>query len=216
MHPPAQAQAVLNALKWRYATQHFDPNRPVDSQAWSVLLQCLALAPSSYGLQPWRCLRVSSATLRQELLSCSYSQTKVVDAPRLLVLAVRTPFGNLDVDEHFRLLAEERGLSETDIEAQRQRLSRDLLGRTQEALSQWASNQLYLALGVLVESAALLGIDCCPMEGFDARRYDSLLGLAPMRLHATIVVALGHRALDDPAARLRKIRLPLPDLLVEV
>ena len=216
MPPQAQARSLLNALQWRYATQRFDPNRPVDSQAWSALLQCLALAPSSYGLQPWRCLQVSSAALRRELLSCSYSQTKVVDAARLLVLAVRTPFGSLDVDEHFRLLADESGLSATDIEARRRRLVRDLLGRTQEALSHWASNQLYLALGMLIESAALLGIDCCPMEGFDAQRYNSLLGLAPLRLHATVVVALGHRASDDPAARLRKIRLPLPDLLVEV
>ncbi len=41
----------------------------------------------------------------------------------------------------------------------------------------WNSRQAYLALGFLLETAALLEIDACPMEGFNPAEFDRILEL---------------------------------------
>lgn len=50
-------------------------------------------------------------------------------------------------------------------------------GRTQEQLKEWAQKQAYIAMGVLLTVCASMGIDSCPMEGFDPKKYDEILGL---------------------------------------
>ena len=46
-----------------------------------------------------------------------------------------------------------------------------------EARHAWNIRQVYIALGQLMTSAAVLGIDACPMEGISAAAYDRVLGL---------------------------------------
>jgi Nitroreductase family len=44
-------------------------------------------------------------------------------------------------------------------------------------INAWSARQVYIALGQFMTSAAMLGIDTCPMEGFIPARYDEVLGL---------------------------------------
>jgi hypothetical protein len=43
------------------------------------------------------------------------------------------------------------------------------------------TKQCYIALGSLLSSAAILE-SCCPMEGFDSKAYDKILGLEALGL----------------------------------
>ena len=53
-----------------------------------------------------------------------------------------------------------------------------MLGRqTTEQKITHGTKQAYIALGVLLAAAAEMGIDACPMEGFDAAQFDEILGL---------------------------------------
>jgi nitroreductase len=81
-------------------------------------------------------------------------------------------------------------------------------------LDNWLSRQVYIALGVFLTSAALLGIDACPMEGFDGAKYDELLGLPAKGYSARVVATAGYRATDDPAAQAPKVRFE-PHTVVE-
>ena len=70
----------------------------------------------------------------------------------------------------------------------------------------WATNQTYIALGNLVTSAALLGIDATPMEGFEKARYNEILGLKARGLTSTVIATLGYRAAGDKYATSPKVR----------
>jgi nitroreductase len=62
-------------------------------------------------------------------------------------------------------------------------------------------------------SAAMLGIDTCPMEGIVPEKYDELLGL-PSKGYATVVVGCaGYRAADDKSATIPKVRFHRDDLI---
>ena len=80
----------------------------------------------------------------------------------------------------------------------------------------WASDQTFIALGTLLMSAALLKIDACPMEGFDKRAFDEILGLGPRGLSSVVSCAVGYRLDSDKYAHLPKVRFAASDVIEHV
>ena len=73
-----------------------------------------------------------------------------------------------------------------------------------------------IALGNLLTSAALLGVDACPMEGFVPAQYDEILGLNQMGLTSISLCALGYRLPTDPYAGAPKVRFPKHQVVYHV
>jgi nitroreductase len=80
----------------------------------------------------------------------------------------------------------------------------------------WARNQVYIALGNLLTSAALLGIDACPMEGFDRAQYDEILGLNSEGFVAAVIATVGYRASSDKYAYAPKVRFTKDRLFTRI
>ena len=80
----------------------------------------------------------------------------------------------------------------------------------------WTARQAYIALGNLMTSAALLGIDTCPMEGLDPAAFSEALGLEEQGYAAVVGCALGYRAADDKYASLAKVRYDKSKLVQHV
>jgi nitroreductase len=77
----------------------------------------------------------------------------------------------------------------------------------------WAALQAYIALGNLMTSAALLGVDTCAIEGFVPAEYDAILGLKEQGYTPVVCCALGYRSTEDKYADLAKVRFPSADLI---
>lgn len=71
---------ILKALQWRYATKKFDATKKISSKGFEELLEVLRLAPSSFGLQPWKFVLVKNPELRKRLKEASWNQSQVIDA----------------------------------------------------------------------------------------------------------------------------------------
>jgi nitroreductase len=61
-------------------------------------------------------------------------------------------------------------------------------------------------MGFLLETAALLKIDACPIEGLEPAEYDKILNLADTGWEAIAAVALGYRNESDTYQNLKKVR----------
>lgn len=208
---------LLAQLNWRYATKQYDSTRKISAEDWAILEEVLVLSPSSLGLQPWTFLVVDDPAVRAELLLASYGQPQVVDASHLVVFAAKTRLDEADVDAFVRRTAEVRGQSVESLAGLRQSALRSVVqGKTDAERRAWAVNQTYIALGNLVTSAALLGIDATPMEGFERCRYDDILGLKERGLGSTAIAALGYRAATDKYAALPKVRFPRTEVVQHV
>ena len=90
------------------------------------------------------------------------------------------------------------------------------VARPAEEVKAWASRQPYIALGTFLSAAAMLGIDACPMEGFEPARFDEILGLDRQGYTAVVLATAGYRASDDAYAKLPKVRFPAEDVVVSV
>ncbi|MBA3686853.1 MAG: NAD(P)H-dependent oxidoreductase [Planctomycetes bacterium] len=200
-------EELLTQLRWRYATKRFDPQRRIDDATWSALEDALVLAPSSYGLQPWRFLVIDDPDLRSELRTVSMDQPQIVEASHLVVFAASTVITEQDVDGFVERTAEVRGVPVASLDAFRQTMIGDVVDGPRALIArEWAARQAYIALGVLLSSAAMLGIDACPMEGFDPAGYDRILGLEDHSLRAVVLATLGYRRADDKHAAMPKVR----------
>lgn len=202
--------AVLRErLQWRYATKQFDSQKQIPADVWSALEDSLHLAPSSFGLQPWKFLVVDDKALRQQLRAASWNQSQIVDASRLVVfLGLRTTT-MADVDRMLQRTAEVRGTPLASLDGYRQILANFLPnGWAAKDLGAWNTRQVYLALGQFMTSAAMLGIDTCPMEGIDMAAYDRILGLDGTPFTTRCACPAGYRAATDKYAAAPKVRFP--------
>lgn len=204
---------LLKSLQFRYATKQFDPAATISNDAWSVLEQSLHLAPSSFGLQPWKFLVIDSPAIRSELRECSWNQGQVTDAARLVVFAARTDLTDVDIDRFIQCLATAQGKTPTDLSGYRDIVHGFANRMTPEARHAWNIRQTYIALGQLMASAAAIGIDTCPLEGIDAAAYDKILGLADSGYATAVACAIGYRSSDDKYAEMPKARFPITEVI---
>jgi|SRR5579885_626661 len=204
---PIPPSTLVEALNWRYATKKFDPAKKIPPDLWTALEQALILAPSSYGLQPWKFVVVQDAALRQKLSAASWGQTQPVDCSHYVVFAVRKDVGAAHVDRFIDRTVEVRGGSKEALKGYRDMMLGSLeKARANGRLDTWQSHQVYIALGQFLASAALLGVDACPMEGIEPPKYDELLGLSAQGYATLCAAAAGYRAAEDKYAVAKKVR----------
>lgn len=204
---PTDPSTLLNQLRWRYAVKKFDATRRIPALTWSTLEEALLLAPSSYGLQPWRFVVVTNQELKHKLVEASWNQRQLADASHVVVFALRKGVDAAYVERFVQSIAQARGVELASLEAYKQMIL-GAVSRPAEQVDAWLARQVYLALGHFLACAAILGVDACPMEGIVPARYDELLGLGAQGFTTLMIATAGYRAEDDRYASLAKVRFP--------
>ena len=211
---------IARIASTRHTCKAFDPNQRIDPEKIEALRTVLQFAPSSVNSQPWHFIIAGSEAGKAQVATATqggyvYNEPKVRAASHVVVLCART-----DIDEaHLAaVLAKEdhdgRFVSAEAREGQSKSRSYyvNLHRNELKDASIWMEKQVYLALGTLLQGAAALGIDACPMEGFDQPLLDKTLGLRERGLTSVVLVALGYRSEADFNAKLPKSRLPAEQL----
>jgi nitroreductase len=207
-------ESLLQQLNWRYATKKFDPARKVAASDWAVLEQALILTASSYGLQPWKFIVVTDPALKTKLRPASWNQSQVEDCSHLVVFAAKQEVSEADVDRFIVRIAEVRGTSLESLAGYKGFMVGDLVNGARAAIIQeWAARQTYIAMGNLLTSAAVLGIDTCPFEGIEPAKYDEILGLKGTGYGTVAACPVGYRAPDDKYAAAPKVRFEAKDVI---
>jgi nitroreductase len=210
---PAAPKTLLEALNWRYAVKKFDPSKTIPAETWNALEQSLVLSPSSYGLQPWKFFVVENKPIREKLLEHSWGQRQVVDASHLVVLAVKKNVNPADAERLITRTSQVRGIPESVLEGYKGMMVGSLSRTPAPEIDIWMSRQVFIALGVLLTSAAMLGVDSCPMEGFVPEKYDEILGLTAKGYASRVMATLGYRAADDTNGKMAKVRYESNELI---
>jgi len=216
MNEEIKNEKILEQLNWRYAVKSFDSTKKVSDKDWNTLEQSLILAPSSFGLQPYKFIVVTDEAKKAELTPAAYGQTQIADCSHLVVVAYKKVLTDADVEhfvEHIMEIRQQPREALTHYE-------NTMKGSAKKAVDEnyietWNSRQAYLALGFLLETAALLGVDACPMEGFNPAEINRILGLEDYS--AVTLCAVGYRdAAKDWLANLPKVRFPKEELIVRI
>jgi nitroreductase/dihydropteridine reductase len=186
----------------RYATKTFTGEK-VPEQKIDELIDLIRFAPSALNLQPWRIKVVSDQKTRDALAPALFGQPQAVNCSHLIILCANT-----DVDDV--LAKADKSMKEAGFPDERRVQMIAMATNLKPNLTlYWAQQQVYLALGNAVNGAKALGLDSCPMTGFDPKQCSAILGLPP-HLVPTAVCPIGYGA-DTPGP---KARLSRADILL--
>lgn len=204
--------SIIENLKWRYATKKFDTSKKVTVQELSNLQEAIQLAASSYGFEPYKIFIIENPALREKLQAAAYNQAQIVDASHLLVFTTMTKTDADDVDALMDLTAKTRGMEVENLKGYADYIKGAIGWMSPEQQTVWNSRQTYIALGTALAACAEMKIDSCPMEGFEAPKFDEILGLKEKGLTASCLLTIGYRSAEDDTAKYKKVRKPLAQL----
>lgn len=209
-------ETILEKLNWRYATKSYDKTRKVSAEDWAFLEEALTLAPSSFGLQPYKFIVVTDDEMREKLKPAAWNQPQITDASHLVVFAYKKVLTDADIEHFIERITEVRGVPRETLTDYENVMKDSAKKAVDEGyIETWNSRQAYIALGFLLETAAFLGIDATPMEGFDAAQFNEILGLTDCS--AVVLAAVGYRdAENDWLADLPKVRFAKEELIKRV
>lgn len=180
----------LSGLNWRYAVKAFDTSKKVNQENLNMIKEAIRLAPSSFGLQPFRVIVVSDEDMKCKIMEASYGQGQVGTASHVFVFV-----SNYDmqkrIGEYCDLVSGKSGGLFDRIKAEATMRGFAML-LSDEGKRRWASEQAYVALGFALAACAELRIDSCPMGGFKADELKSILSLDDKE-EVCVIMPIGYR-----------------------
>jgi nitroreductase len=191
-------KTIIDALTWRRAIRAFDSTKKVSDENIKTILESANLSPSSYGFEAWKFFVITSPEVRAQLRKAGYDQPKITDASHLIVLTRRTDTEVLSTELIARAAAAQNKTAE-DLASFKQIVDGAIANKESgQARDAWLASQTYIALGMIMETASLLGVDNAPMEGFDPSSVNKILGLTEKNLSVVTMLALGYRNSEEP------------------
>lgn len=209
--------SIEQQLNWRYATKKFDPSKKISEKDWRTLEESLRKSPSSFGLQPWKFIIVKNPDLRKQLLPNSWNQPQIVDASHLVVICAQKEVSHSDVETFLAAISTTRNVPVSALQDYGG-MMKGFIDRlaSQGTCEAWTTHQAYLALGMLLSTAATLKIDACPLEGINAVAYDEILNLNQSGYSTKVACALGYRSSEDATASYTKVRYSREQVVIEL
>ena len=204
---------IIEALNWRYATKDFDSSKKISDKDLDIITESLRLTASSFGLQPWKFLVISNQDIKDSLLEHSWNQKQVTECSHHIVLCYPTSFGDDQVNSFIQDTAKTRGQSLEDLQGYENVMKGFLSHMDDNKKSIWMKDQVYIALGNLLTTCAMMKIDACPMEGIVHAKYDEVLGLKEKGLTVAVACPIGYRNSSDKYASAPKVRFPKSEVV---
>ena len=205
---------ILDAYHFRHATKQFDPEKKVSDEDFQFIMETGRLSPSSFGFEPWRFLVIQSAELREKIKNAAWGAFgKLPEASHFVVILARTKldtkYDSSYLKDHFQ---NGKNMPEEHMKKYLQRIEEfqkedfKLLDGDRP-LYDWAGKQTYIALANMMTAAAQIGVDSCPIEGFNMEKMNALLAeeglLEDGHFGISVMVAFGYRV-NEPNPKSRR------------
>ncbi len=179
------------------------------------ILDTAWLSPSSIGLEGWRFVVLEKEQVKKDLKEVAWGAQAQLDTASHFVLLLAEKNVRYD-SEAIRQSLTRRGLTKEDDLNSRLALYQSFQEKNMKiadnprALWDWAAKQTYIAMGNMMTAAAMIGIDTCPIEGFDYDAANQILSqhkvINPEKEAIASMLSFGYRLKEPKHPRSRKSR----------
>lgn len=197
-------KTFMEAMEFRHACKIFDETKKVSDEDMNYILEVGRKSPSSFGMEPWKFLVITNEELKAKLRPFCWNQVQVTSCSHLVIVlaaidAVKPESGEVERKFRRREMPQEKldmylGLYASHL---KETLSTD------QNIYSWTARQTYIAIGNMMTSAAVRGIDSCPIEGFEKEKIEEVLGLDITKYQLSCVLPFGYR-LNEQSTQLRE------------
>lgn len=193
---------VIKALTFRHACKSFDPRKKISKAHLDMILKAAHLSPSSFGMEAWKFIVISSDEMKKALRPACWNQPQITDAAYVIVICARPRvidlLGNY-AGKNFERSGLPEDVTKAYIEKYKNHMETEVFPRM--SAYAWCSKQCYIALANIMTAAASEEIDSCPIEGFEKDRVEKILNIDTQKDEVVVLVALGYHMKEQPARR---------------
>jgi len=198
------------AMDFRHACKVFDDTKKINDEEMHYILEAGHKSPSSFGMEGWKFLVITNEDLKAKLRPFCWDQVQVTSSSHLVIVLaaienVKVESGEVKKRFTRREMPQESLDFYMDIYAKH--LEKTL--STDENIYYWTAKQSYIALANMMTAAAYLGIDSCPIEGFEKDKLEDVLELDTTKWQVSVVVPFGYRLNEQP----EQLRLPFDEVV---
>lgn len=202
--------AFSQAMNFRHACKVFDADKKIDDEQMQYILEAGRKSPSSFGMEAWKFLVITNEELKAKLRPFCWDQVQITSCSHLVVIlagidSVKVQSGEVEKRFKRRQMPQESLDFYMDIYANH---LKDVLNGD-EKIYAWTAKQCYIALANMMTAAAYIGIDSCPIEGFEKEMVETVLGLDTSKYQVAALVPFGYRLNEQS----EQLRLPLEDIV---
>lgn len=191
------------AMDFRHACKVFDNTKKISDDEMHYILEAGRKSPSSFGMEAWKFLVITNEELKAKLRPYCWDQVQITSCSHLVI--VLAGIENAKVESGMpkkRFLRREMPQETLDfyLDIYAKHLAKTL--SSDENIYAWTARQSYIALGNMMTAAAFIGIDSCPIEGFEKENVENVLGLDTSKYQVAVIVPFGYR-LNEQSTQLR-------------
>lgn len=207
-------EKVKESFYFRTAVRVYNDNKIPDEDL-NIILDAAWRSPSSVGLEGWRFVVLENEDVKAELKEFAWGAQYQLETASHFILLIAEKNARYDGPSMRESLVR-RGIKDGEGMISRLKTYKDFQKRDMDmadnprALFDWTAKQTYIALGNMMMSAALLGIDSCPIEGFEYAKVDEILAkhniIDPEKEGIASMMSLGYRLRDPRHPQNRKNR----------
>ncbi|WP_376769718.1 NAD(P)H-dependent oxidoreductase [Paenibacillus endophyticus] len=202
---------LLSTFYFRHATKEFDPTKKISDENFRFILEAGRLSPSSGGNEPWKFLIVQSPEFRKELAPHVTGAARSLPTSSHFVIILARKGLTHDSSYILEQLTQVKGMPIEVYKSMEQAYAQfyeDLHLNSERELLDWSSKSTYLAMGNMMTAAAHIGIDSCPIEGFDMDAVNELLDnkglLGNDEFGLSVMTAFGYRSKEPKRPKTRR------------
>jgi nitroreductase len=179
---------IFKVMEERSSVRLYQKNKEIPNETLYKILEMAGKAPSAWNLQHWRFLVVTAKEQKEKLFPIAYNQKHVLDASAVVIILGDTEADKVAPEVFEKAPEEARNLLLKNINSA---YSQGRPLGEKEALKNASLGAMQLML-----AAKALGIDSCPMSGFDHEAIIPAFGI-PERFIPVMMITLGYA--DGPA-----------------
>ncbi len=181
-------------MDFRHACKLFDETKKISDEDIHYILEVGRKSPSSFGMEAWKFLVITNNELKEKLKPFCWNQPQITTCSHLVV--VQAGIETLKVESGVvrkQLMRRNLPQDKLDsfIELYASHLSDTL--SSDEKIYQWSARQTYIAAANMMNAAASIGIDSCPIEGFEKDNVEKVLGLDTTKFQVALMLPFGYR-----------------------
>jgi len=206
-------KSCTEAMEFRHACKIFDDTKKIDATDMKSILEVGRLSPSSFGMEPWKFLLITNHELKEKLRPLCWNQVQITSCSHLVIILAAIDRVKPSSGIPQKMFAR-RDLPQEKIDAYI-KLYGEFLADTfasDEKTFAWTSKQCYIAAANMMTHAASLGIDSCPIEGFEKEKVERVLELDTKAYQVALILPFGYRLNPQP----QHIRLPFEEVIEEI
>ncbi|WP_425539315.1 NAD(P)H-dependent oxidoreductase [Microaceticoccus formicicus] len=165
----------------RYTCKGYDSEKQVSDEDFRTIIEAGRLSPSSFGFEPWKFILLKNRDVLEEIKPYAWgAHASIEGASHFVLILARTPKHMKPGSEYLRHIKSDIQKWPDDLLKQRSKKygefsDDDFDLNSDRAVFDWTTKQVYIPLANMLTTAAMLGVDSTPMEGFHQEKVNEVL-----------------------------------------